>query len=91
MTTHAACGTYAGSQRHLREGTPMCRPCQDARAAYRVEYRAQHPDVRARERRNNLARARALTRLAQRYPQEYEALRLEELRADPVDSPGVRP
>jgi hypothetical protein len=52
-----------------------------------AEYRAQRADIRARDRRNNRARGQALTRLAQRYPQEYEALRLEVLRAHPVDSP----
>ena len=37
----AACGTTAGYKRHLKTGVPMCRPCQEANAAYCREWRAK--------------------------------------------------
>lgn len=40
--TDPLCGTYAGWNRHNREGTPFCRPCKDANAAYHRAYRAAH-------------------------------------------------
>ncbi len=79
MKAPAACGTRAGAIRHRREGTPVCRPCLDAAAAYMAEYRRAHAEWRARELRNSRARTRALAHLVRRHPQEYEALLLEAL------------
>jgi hypothetical protein len=34
-----ACGTYAGYSKHMRDHTPVCNPCQDARDQYMREWR----------------------------------------------------
>jgi len=63
----AECGTVAGYFRHRRAGQEQCQPCRDAMNASNWD-RAPH----------RKARHPALTRLAQRHPEEYRVLLAEE-------------
>lgn len=73
------CGTYAGDQRHRKEGEPSCEPCRAARAEYQRQYRATHdrPDDRLKAR----AIGRARTRLVHAHLAEYHQFYEEELLA----------
>jgi hypothetical protein len=33
------CGTHAGWNQHMRDGTPVCAPCRKAKTDYTREYR----------------------------------------------------
>lgn len=78
----AGCGTVAGYQTHHRRNEPVCEACRDANADYWRNYRQSSSPgyVRGKARQN--ARSRAMTRLADQYPAEFEALLAEELDAD---------
>lgn len=52
---------------------------QEKKAAYMRQYRAEHPDYRAEDRRRGQARIRALRRLGRHYPEELGELFEEEL------------
>jgi len=73
----AECGTPSGYQRHHRAGEYACDPCKAAHAAYVAEYNAD-PERTVRRRQENLARGRALQRLAKSFPAEYGVLLVEE-------------
>lgn len=69
-------GTYAGYQRKCR-----CEPCTAANASYLRKLRATNPKVYARDKKRNAARNRALWRLAELHPDEYQKLYLDEIGA----------
>lgn len=70
-------GTYAGAQRHQKEGEAACEPCRVARASYMAARRAD-PAIRESERRHAYAADRARRRLVALHREEYERLYLEE-------------
>lgn len=71
------CGTDAGYQHHRLHGTEICAPCRAAHAAYMANYRVRQVQT-ATVSAAVLASRRALRRLAQRHPQEYQRLLAEE-------------
>lgn len=76
----AACGTYAGYQRHRARGEPTCVECKAANASY-VRARRATPRGRQAARDAVSAQGRALRALASRHPNEYQLLYAEALRA----------
>lgn len=66
------CGTRAGYTRHLRNGETPCEECKGANTLWQRLYRARTG------RQYETARSRALTRLAQKHPDEYRAIYREE-------------
>lgn len=72
----AACGTYAGAQRHYRSGEDICDECRIARNEYQRKHRKTNPNDRER----NKARARALWRLAAMHHDDFERLYVDEYR-----------
>ena len=80
-------GTIAGASAHRREKSPLCDSCREVARNYMREFRATHPDLRKRERRTNKARSRALWRLADLHPDDFQRLVLDELRRDPARRP----
>jgi hypothetical protein len=64
-------GTYAGYQRHKREGTTPCTDCLRANAEYRKQYRASHPAARDKQMIAEKRRAMALQELARRHDREF--------------------
>lgn len=74
------CGTYAGYIRHYKRGEDVCEPCREAQREYMRGLRKRRPDLTKRDQHRATVRNRALGRLAERYPEEYEALLAEELR-----------
>lgn len=75
----AECGTYAGYQAHLGKHEQSCEACRAANRDQMRRYRSANPQSRERERERNKARSRALWRLADLYPAEFERLYLDEL------------
>lgn len=69
------CGTVAAYQRHLARGETPCPAC----ARERREYARQRPRS-AYVRRTDRARQRALKRLAQMFPAQFDELFAEERR-----------
>lgn len=83
--TEVTCGTLSGYQRHLRHGEETCRPCRAAANADQRARRAANPSHVVQHRRYIAARGRALSRLAERHPDEMAALLAQELGPeDPV-------
>lgn len=80
----AACGTYAGYQRHRARGEPTCVECKAANASY-VRARRATPQGRQSARDAVSAQGRALRALASRHPSEYRQLYVRAL-ADIVDA-----
>jgi hypothetical protein len=82
------CGTYAGYKAHLRRGDQPCEFCRQANAArsrmwaretgHKRPPRPQTEARRAYSRAYMAARTRALTRLAQEYPEQFRQFLLEE-------------
>ncbi len=77
-------GTYRGYSRHSKKRAgqwswPPCSPCAEAGRQWRKEYE-ERPGTQKGRRRRNAARSEALVRLRRRYPGEYAALYVEELR-----------
>lgn len=68
-TARPRCGEYAGYAAHYRNGEEPCEPCRLARN----DYVASTRDIGQQMAREN-ARNRALSQLAQRYPDEYREL-----------------
>ncbi len=68
-------GTYAGAQQHRKEGKRPCKPCRLAYNAYQKEHRTDNQRTRAQSR----ARSRALWRLAEWHPEEFQRLYAAEL------------
>lgn len=75
--TETKCGTYAGWNAHRYYGTEVCDLCRKASNAYTREWRGK---TKASWRKQNYARGRALTALANLYPDDYQRLYVEELR-----------
>lgn len=75
-------GTTAGWNRHNRDHIPMCDPCRKAHADYMRDYRRNN--TQAREKNNRLTRAqtRALWRLKDLHPDEFQALVAEEFESE---------
>jgi hypothetical protein len=76
--TGGRCGTYAGYQTHGREGTTPCTPCRRANRAYIQEYR-KRPGIADKQARESAARSRALWRLADLHPAQFQILVDEEM------------
>lgn len=72
-------GTDAGYQCHRRANETPCDACRAARAAYVRDLRTSNPEYRERGRLDNMARNRAMRRLAKQRPSEFYALFVEEL------------
>jgi hypothetical protein len=79
VTTRLPCGTAAAYLRHRRDGTPVCEPCREAKAADGVMRRAAATQARAAVGR---ARAAALEALMHRHPKEYADLHAAALREE---------
>jgi hypothetical protein len=77
----AVCGTYGAYQAHRRRGETPCAPCRRANADYMAEIRRRYPRHRQRDYERTVIRNRALARLAELHPEEFEALLTEEARA----------
>lgn len=71
-------GTYARYQQHNRQGETPCDACREAAAQYARDYRARAMPGAVNEKANNRARHRALWRLAQMYPADFNRLVFEE-------------
>jgi hypothetical protein len=71
-------GSYAGSQAHRRQGIPLCTACKAAESDYMAAYR-KRPGKRRAENVRNAARSRALWLLADKYPDEFERLYVQEV------------
>jgi hypothetical protein len=85
------CGTYAAYQRHKRRVEPIDDACREANRVYAANYRASNPQARTRDRTYGNARHRALQRLRQRHPAEFNRLLAEEIVASqPPGVPGLR-
>ena len=81
MTTRAPCGTTRAYQQHHKAGEEPCDLCRAANTAYMRERRAINPKDRERAARASRVRQAALRRLAERHPEEFDAL-LEEARQE---------
>ena len=64
-------GTYAGYQKHRRNGETACTPCATAASEYMRNLRHARPDVRARAAWYNSTRARAQEELTRRHRAEF--------------------
>lgn len=71
-------GTYTGYQQHIKRGEKPCQPCRDANAATKREWRQANPEKHATEIACNVARNRALERLAAENPDRFRVLVDEE-------------
>lgn len=71
--------TYGGYQKCRRTRYGACTPCKQAAADYARQRRQTKPEVRAADYMWSAAGYRALWRLSKRYPDEFEALRIEEM------------
>lgn len=76
--TTAPCGTTAGYQTHKRRGQEPCADCRRAQRDAMREYRASKAEVRDREYRYGLARNRAIRRLIDLHPAQFDALLAQE-------------
>lgn len=65
-------GTYAGVQRHKKDGTELCEPCRQARNTYRREHYAKRGKPAARM--AATTRELAFQQLAALHRDEYEAI-----------------
>lgn len=70
-------GSHGGYLAHNRLGEDACQPCLDAHAAYVKQWRRDSVSWR----RSSKARSRALTRLRQQHPADFDRLYIEELNA----------
>ncbi len=82
----SACGTRAGYLHHLSEGEPPCADCRRANTEYKREYRKRRPSVYAREIASSGVRSRALWRLADLHPGQFQALIDEEMAREESES-----
>lgn len=75
-------GSYGGAQAHRRRGEEACDDCKAAARAYAAEHRATYRragrDPLAQHKRQKKLRGRALSRLAEMYPEDYRRLYQEE-------------
>jgi hypothetical protein len=74
------CGTYAGYQRHIYYKEPTCDRCREAQREYMRAYR-QRPAARRTVNAQQAARSRALWRLVDMHPGEFQLLYEAELEA----------
>jgi len=82
MTDATEHGTHAGYRRHVDAGEPACDACLEGNAAYVQKWRIEHPASRGARNRYQNARGRAMTRLAQAHPGEFDVYMAEELRVE---------
>lgn len=75
-------GTPAGYQRHRRDQEQACQPCKGAARAYAAANRSKGGPAVARESAANRARSRALWRLADLHPAQFQALFCHEMEAE---------
>lgn len=73
-------GTPTGRLAHRKEGSEVCKSCRDAYNAYMRDYRSR-PESKPGIKRTQSAANRALWRLVDLHRDDYERLRIEELRA----------
>lgn len=73
------CGTNAGYNAHKYYGEPPCDPCIQAGNEYMQEWRKANPDKAAVEDAKTKARGRALWRLKDMHPTEFDLLYADEL------------
>lgn len=71
------CGTYAGYQKHMVLGTPICALCRDAATEYQRQWRAAHPEKAARHAARQHLRLRALRILGARHVIELRKIMAE--------------
>lgn len=79
MAVRETCGTYGGYQTHKRYGEEPCRPCRDASNAYARQYRKVQPTTVKLDRLQAKVRARALSKLAEVYPDDFQQLYAAEI------------
>ena len=72
------CGTYAGYQRHVRNGEPTCEPCREKARERMAAYRSD-PNVAAKVKAENAARDRAAWRLVDMHRDDFRRIYREEL------------
>ena len=80
-TTRAPCGSTAAYQQHFKAKEEPCDLCRAANTIYMRERRAVKPEYRKNSARASRVRQAALRRLAERHPEEFDAL-LEEARQE---------
>lgn len=74
MKAPSRCGTRAGYIRHIKKDrTPPCAECREAHRIYMRKYR-EDSEHRQATRDGNNARTRALWRLADLHPAEFQQL-----------------
>ncbi len=73
-------GTYAGYQRHRKDGEAACGPCRTANAEYNRTHRSK-PVARMKSRKVSKAGGRAAWRLVNAHRDEYDRYYAEELAA----------
>lgn len=83
------CGTQSGYQAHGRRGEPRCEPCKKAHREYVAAWRRAYPRTQQHESEKQLARNRALRRLARLHPGEFRTLYDEELATLPDPFPAT--
>lgn len=71
-------GTYGGYQRHKRRRETACIECTEANRQYQAGVRASKPETIRRATRQAKVRNRALARLQEAHPAEYERLLTDE-------------
>lgn len=71
------CATYAGYQKHMVLGTPICALCRDAATEYQRQWRAAHPEKAARHAARQHLRQRALRILGARHVIELRKIMAE--------------
>ncbi len=83
MTSNDKCGTYAGYQAHIHNGSPPCEACRAANRDYTRELRRRNPSVRVACDWGSRTRKRALERLAKEYRARFLELVNEERASEP--------
>jgi hypothetical protein len=79
-------GTQAGYLKHLRYGPEPCPACTAANTAYQASLRAGNPELIRKQQRQAKLRNRALMRLRERHPEEYEAIYRQVVEEDEATS-----
>ena len=79
-------GTYAGYQRHKKDGETACRPCRAANTEYTKQYRSD-PTRRERDYATARASSRAAWRVVALHRAEFDRFYADELRAEGIRKP----
>ena len=85
------CGTYNAYQRHVKHNEPTDPACKEANRLYGIAYRSKNPQDRSRYNDYGKARARALERLAKRYPGVRHPVRRGACQVIPASWPAEWP